>query len=91
MYSAVFATKARVLSYGVSVRDTPQHHALNDGAVLFLRQAAVGHQGSGQLGGRGGIDTLEPFVGLDLLKRRSFLGVPLQHMAYKTGGSHSED
>lgn len=56
-----------VLSYGVSVRDAAQHHALDDGAVLLLRQAAMRHQRGGQLGGRGGVDALEPFMGLDLI------------------------
>lgn len=56
-----------VLSYGVSVRDASQHHALDDGAVLLLRQAAMGHQRGGQLGGRGGVDALKPLVGLDLI------------------------
>lgn len=59
--------EGHILGYGVSVRDAPQHHALDDGAVLLLRQAAMGHQRGGQLGGRGGVDTLKPLVALDLL------------------------
>lgn len=79
-----------ILGYGVSVRDAPQHHALYDGSVLLLRQAAMGHQRGGQLGGRGGVNTLEPLVPLDLVQGRSFLGVPLQHVGYKTEGSHKK-
>lgn len=59
--------EGHILSYAVPVCDAPQHHALDDGAMLLLRQAAMGHQRSGHLGGRGGVDTLKPFVGLDLL------------------------
>lgn len=59
--------QGHILSYGVSVCDGPQHHALDYRAMLFFRQAAMGHQRGGQLGGRGGVDTLKPFVALDLL------------------------
>lgn len=60
-------TEGHILSDGVSVCDAAQHHALYDGAVFFFRQAAMGHQRSGQLGGRGGVDTLQPLVALDLI------------------------
>lgn len=59
--------QGNILSYGVSVCDGSQHHALDDGAMLLFRQAAMGHQRGGQLGGRGGVNTLKPFVTLDLL------------------------
>lgn len=83
-------TEEHILGYGVSVCDAPQHHTLYDGSVLLIRQAAMGHQRSGQLGGRGGVNTLEPLVALDLVQGRSFLGVPLQHVGYETEGSHKK-
>lgn len=74
--------KAAVLCDGVSVRDAAQHHALDDGAVFLLRQAAVRHQRGGQLGGRGGVNALQPLVALDLVQGRPFLRISLQHMSY---------
>lgn len=83
--------EGHVLGDGVSVCDGPQHHALDDGAVLLLRQAAMGHQRGGQLGGRGGVDALKPSVGPDLLEGRSLLGLPLQHPGYEAVGRHRRD
>lgn len=59
--------EGHILSYGVSVCDAPEHHALDDGAMLLLRQAAMGHQRSRQLCGWGGVDTLKPLMALNLL------------------------
>lgn len=59
--------EGHILSYGISVCDAPQHHALDDGAMLLLRQAAMGHQRGRQLCGRGWVDTLKPLVALYLL------------------------
>lgn len=59
--------EGHILSYGVSVSDAAQHHALYDGAVFLFWQAAMGHQRGGQLGGWGGVDTLKPFVVLNLV------------------------
>lgn len=67
MFTYACETEGHALSDGVSVCDAPQHHALDDGAVLLLRQAAMGHQRGGQLRGRGGVNTLEPLVGPDLI------------------------
>lgn len=66
---------------GVSVRDAPQHHPLDDGPVLILRQAAVRHQGGGQLGGRGRVHALQPVAALDLIQAGPFLRVSLQHLS----------
>lgn len=40
-----------VLYDGVSVRDVPEHHALDDAVVLFLGEVLVGHEGNVILGG----------------------------------------
>lgn len=80
--------EGNVLRNGVPVCDAAQHHSLDNGAVLLFRQAAMGHQRGGQLGGRGGVHALKPFVALNLVQRRPFLGIPLQHAGYKTGGGH---
>lgn len=79
-----------ILGDGVSVCYAPQHHALDDGAVLFLRQAAMGHQRRGQLGGRGRVHPLQPLVVLDLLQGRSLLWVPLQHVSDEAEGQRSK-
>ena len=72
------------LHYGLSVGDVSQHHALDDAVVLLVRQVLVGHQGSVELGGWGGVDPLQPGVALDLLQGGPVLGIPLKHAVYQT-------
>lgn len=77
--------RSDLLDDGLSVGDVSQHHALDDAVVLLLRQVLVRHQRSVVLGGRGGVDTLQPGVALDLFQRGSSLRLPLEHPVYQTG------
>lgn len=84
-FRAEWQAVLHVLGDGVAVGDGAQHHALDDGAVLLLRQAAMGHQRRGQLGGRRRVHALQPLVPLDLVQRGPLLGFPLQHVGDESG------
>lgn len=74
-----------LLHDGLPVCNVSEHHALDDAVVLLLWQVLVWHQWSVILGGRGGVDPLQPGVALDLFQGSSSLWIPLEHPVYQTG------